>query len=814
MTDYSSQIDQIRQAKSLEEIREIARQFSAKATGEGGVLYSRPVGNVSSERIALELAEKTGLPIINKTPRAEFLSDGNVRLAITDSAEKIFQTQGHTAEAAEKLAASFQYGDPKAAVNSLTSLDGCLWGDASREFAASMRGDIKVVATAANMDRVFGKVELPTILNNPDVKTLGGQPVAHLRDIAAKDGVQSLLNPVQSQFVEAAPRGIYKAPGMLSNKEAPVTLSKEFAGAMGVDASKFTPASNLSASGTVVRADIGMAAQVARDEAAVAARTAAKVLPGASGLVAPKGTGAVATGESTLAAEAGRGLRPGTVAKGAGVVVAAAGVTYDVTTTYRDASRLYGQGNSFGAESKIVGTVSRNVGVFGGMALGTAAGAAVTSETGPGAIIGGAIGGIAGAIGGDKFAQWIDQHRINNQSDKQGNTWTFDPKHPDQGWTRRELDLDAMRYSQGVPVYKPQALHADPAVADELNYKASNRATELALSAPPKARDPYTLPSEQDKPGWHASNWTRDAQNGTWSRVLTDAAPLSEFQLIPKMEREQATPAQAAEFERQSQAITAKNAAQTPAAIATHYQTAYDQYGWSRHGKVPEAVTDAIRHPGRLVASDGDAYERGADGQWISRGMIWDSKAEGAIKQELDATYRQQQKTLNPAHASVDVRPDTPAAQPRSPADPDHPDHTMLGQIRTGVRKIDEGLGKPYDEMSERVSRSLLAACKDNREAYPDAADKSLSSYALNRVDHVIMGKNGNVFAVEGQPESESHKRAFVSAEEAVRTPVEQSDAKLLAANQVLSQERELAQRQELTRNQDDPSKSGPKMSA
>lgn len=814
MMDYSAQIEQIRQARSLEEIREIARQFSAKATGEGGVLYSRPVGKVSSEVIALELAEKTGLPIINKTPRAEFLSTTNVKETIERSAQRIFQAQGQTADAAEKLASDFLFGNPRAATNSLTSLDGCLWGDASREFAASMRGDIKVVATAANMDRVFGKVELPTILDNPNVRTLGGQSASHLREIAARDGTGALLNPVQSQFVEAAPKGIYKLPGTLADTGASVTLSKEFAGAMGVDASKFTPAANLSSSGTVVRADIGMAAQVARDEAAVAAQAATKVVPSVSNVVTPKGAGAVATGESTLAAEAGRGLRPGTVAKGAGVVVAAAGVTYDVTTTYRDASRLYGQGNSFGAESKIVGTVSRNVGVFGGMALGTAAGAAVTSETGPGAIIGGAIGGIAGAIGGDKFAQWIDQHRINNQSDKQGNTWTFDPKHPDQGWTRRELDLDAMRYSQGVPVYKPQALHADPAVADELNYKASNRATELALSAPPKARDPYSLPSEQDKPGWQASNWTRDAQNGTWSRVLTDATPLSEFQFVPKMEREQATPAQAAEFERQSQAITAKNAAQTPAAIAAHYQAAYEQYGWSRHGKVPDAVTDAIRHPGRLIASDGDAYERGADGQWTSRGMIWDSKAEGAIKQELDATYRQQQKTLNPAHASVEPRPDTPAAQPHSPADPDHPDHTMLGQIRTGVRKIDEGLGKPYDEMSERVSRSLLAACKDNREAYPDAADKSLSSYALNRVDHVIMGKNGNVFAVEGQPESESHKRAFVSAEEAVRTPVEQSDAKLLAANQVLSQERELAQRQELTRNQDDPSKSGPKMSA
>ncbi len=270
MTDYSAQIDQIRQAKSIEEIREVARQFSAKSTGEGGILYSRPVGSVNSEIIALELSKKTGLPIINETPRAEFLSDLDVRLTIKESAIRIFQAQGKTVAAAEELVSYFQYGDPKAAARSLTSLDGCLWGDASREFAASLRGDIRVVATAANMERVFGKVELTTILENPNVKTLGGQPIALLRDIAAKDGIEALLNPVQSQFVEAAPRGIYKSPDVLFNKEAPVVLSREFASVMDVDSSNFSPAAKLSASGTLVRADIGMAVQIAQDEVNIA----------------------------------------------------------------------------------------------------------------------------------------------------------------------------------------------------------------------------------------------------------------------------------------------------------------------------------------------------------------------------------------------------------------------------------------------------------------------------------------------------------------------------------------------------------------
>lgn len=133
MADYSAQIARIRQAQSLDEIREVARQFSAQAMGNGCVLYSRPVGNVTSEVIALELARKAGLPVINETPRAEFLSNLEVRQAVDSSAARILKAQGVPSAALEALTLDFQYGNPKAAANSLTSLEGCLWGDASRE---------------------------------------------------------------------------------------------------------------------------------------------------------------------------------------------------------------------------------------------------------------------------------------------------------------------------------------------------------------------------------------------------------------------------------------------------------------------------------------------------------------------------------------------------------------------------------------------------------------------------------------------------------------------------------------------------------
>ncbi|WP_321824166.1 XVIPCD domain-containing protein [Xanthomonas citri] len=167
-----------------------------------------------------------------------------------------------------------------------------------------------------------------------------------------------------------------------------------------------------------------------------------------------------------------------------------------------------------------------------------------------------------------------------------------------------------------------------------------------------------------------------------------------------------------------------------------------------------------------------------------------------------------QDGSVNPAHdhTYVPVVPSAPAATGSlGPDDPAHPDHRMLEQIRSGVRKIDESVGKPYDDMSERVSRSLLAVCKDNREAYPAAGDRSLADNALSRVDHVVMGKTGNMFAVEGRLDDPAHRRVHVEIDQAIRTPVEQSDQKLLAANQAIAQERALTQQQEVARGMNEP---------
>jgi len=187
-------------------------------------------------------------------------------------------------------------------------------------------------------------------------------------------------------------------------------------------------------------------------------------------------------------------------------------------------------------------------------------------------------------------------------------------------------------------------------------------------------------------------------------------------------------------------------------------------------------------------------------------GSLQDQNGDGQLTHR-DAYLRDYNQYIAPK-----LERPAPSNEPTGPADPKHPDHAMLEQIRAGVLKVDQQIGKGYDDASERVSRCLLAACKDNREMYPNARDVSLAANALNRVDHVLMGTKGNIFAVEGRPDDPANKRAVVPVETAVRTPVEQSDEKLLAANQSIAQERALEQQQVVARGINDPGQSGPKL--
>ncbi|MEA9562032.1 XVIPCD domain-containing protein [Xanthomonas campestris pv. campestris] len=74
----------------------------------------------------------------------------------------------------------------------------------------------------------------------------------------------------------------------------------------------------------------------------------------------------------------------------------------------------------------------------------------------------------------------------------------------------------------------------------------------------------------------------------------------------------------------------------------------------------------------------------------------------------------------------------------------------------------------------------------------------------------VAVGQKLAMPAVEGRLDGPAHKRVHVDVEQAIKTPVEQSDQQLLATNQALVQERMLTQQHEVSRSMGEPSQTAP----
>lgn len=140
---------------------------------------------------------------------------------------------------------------------------------------------------------------------------------------------------------------------------------------------------------------------------------------------------------------------------------------------------------------------------------------------------------------------------------------------------------------------------------------------------------------------------------------------------------------------------------------------------------------------------------------------------------------------LQPVTAAVTVPAEptiAPSLEPAAPApdeasgpnralqdltQPGHPDHALYQQIREGVEALDAKHGRSFDEVSERMTASLLVLAKDND---------------LERVDHVLVSNatrehpaGHTLFVVQGEPSNPAHQRAAMPTELAAQTSVEES---------------------------------------
>ncbi|WP_431108766.1 hypothetical protein [Variovorax paradoxus] len=292
-----------------------------------------------------------------------------------------------------------------------------------------------------------------------------------------------------------------------------------------------------------------------------------------------------------------------------GSALGAAGVVYGGISTTREAVHQLDQGNVTGAQSQVMHFgASVAGGALAGAAAGAAYGAATGSWTGPGAVVTGLVGGFVGAVAGDQIMDAADRARIYNQRGSDGNLWHYDERHPEHGWNRAEQvrALDAQgrpKVALGMPVVQTQATTADAHLADELNYKASNVAVELALAHPRAPQDPFRQAPESIgeavRSGIGASQpWIRDPQSHAWTRQATEAATPTTHGM-PVQRTAPASPEQSRQLDAAAQRVIADNLAHSPQAIAQRYQEAYTQHGWKQHGPLPAAVTHAAQGPVR-----------------------------------------------------------------------------------------------------------------------------------------------------------------------------------------------------------------------
>lgn len=124
----------------------------------------------------------------------------------------------------------------------------------------------------------------------------------------------------------------------------------------------------------------------------------------------------------------------------------------------------------------------------------------------------------------------------------------------------------------------------------------------------------------------------------------------------------------------------------------------------------------------------------------------------------------------SPEPAAPTPAPDEASAPNRAlqdPTQPGHPDHALYQQIREGVEALDAKHGRSFDEVSERMTASLLVLAKDND---------------LERVDHVLVSNatrehpaGHTLFVVQGEPSNPAHQRAAMPTELAAQTSVEES---------------------------------------
>ncbi len=554
---------------TAEQLRELAARVNADASGRITVLYSGPAarGIWSTDVINAMMDMGEDIRVINGSQAAKFLESRDFYNALADA---------YGVDDLDRLIDG-SYRGP--ATEWLYHPTQGPWADASGRFADATVGEVRAIVGDAQPSRVFGEIEVPRILANPNVTSIEGLPREALAGVKERLGQQAAFELIVARAREH--EGMLRIPvsdDALRNENEILRL----------DNREYFRGTSIAGSSTALgESTLPLSQQMnPPSEHAQAGQQLWDEWQGRNIQTVP---------EPEIP-----GLhRAGMTAGLAGLGVAAS--AYDAVQTGERVSTLLSQDNLTAARSEALHFGARGV---GGWAGGTAASAVVgTTGAGPVALVL-ADGYLFSAVA-DKAATRWDNRRIYTQTDNEGVSWEFNGHQ----WLRQQkADLQ----NDGVDTSQKQAMFALPEKARELNYHASRTATEQALGKV-QPSNPYVQRSSQtDASHLYQRDWRHDPANGQWSRMMADAVDQNDR---PIWTVDPASPERNAALDQQAAQVVEANIARGPAVIAATYQAAHQRNGWDDIGPMPAAVQTAL-NPNTLQASNGGHYQRDAQGRW------------------------------------------------------------------------------------------------------------------------------------------------------------------------------------------------------
>ncbi|MBT2746631.1 peptidoglycan-binding domain-containing protein [Lysobacter sp. ISL-50] len=488
------------------------------------------------------------------------------------------------------------------------------WADASGRFADKTVGEVRAIVSDAQPTRVFGAIEVPHVLANQNVTTIEGIPREVLVARQSTHGDQAAFEMIVARARDNVARlrvAVDDAGTPLRGESRSILMD-----------------SRAYFAGTQIEGKAPGFTEVTRPLAETMNPPTEYALAGQRHISDWQAQLAQSAGAREAAQSAS--IRRIGAAVGLGVAASA----YDAVQTGSRVDTLLAQDNRLAAQSELTHYAARGTGGWiGGASAGLVATAAAT---GPGVlgfiVVGGAA--VAGAHVGEHVATVLDSYKTFTQKDLQGVEW----KSNGLQWVRQDLG-DMLDDGQDKPV--EQRFSADPEKANELSYRASNSATELAIGKLQPPRNPYSqLAAENDPASLRRADWERNPQTGIWDRKVVVGF---EQPGVPMVRIEPASAERAAELDRAAQQVIRKNIANGPAPMAARYEVVHRSEGWERFGVVPPSIESTLRDDS-LTASDGKLYQRTPEGQWQRNGES--VVASGNLRQELESTRAELQPQL------------------------------------------------------------------------------------------------------------------------------------------------------------------------